>query len=124
MRSSRRPKAARLTFNVRPLMGTLLFAIFLASAIAWPSVLISRLSVHGGYLRLAWFMVGPISAFASGALVYLLFQFLLRSPSAPKDLEAFLVNQSAIGLFAACVVPWVAYFGLKAYRRRLSNGAH
>jgi hypothetical protein len=105
-------------------MGTLLFAIVLASAIAWPSVLISRLFAHGGYLRLAWYMVGPISAFAGGALGYLLFQFLLRSPSAPKDLETFLVNQSAVGFLAACVVPWAAYFGLKAYRRRLSNGAH
>lgn len=98
-------------------MGTLIFISLLIAAIAWPSRLISRLAPPTGYARLGFHVLGPLIAVTGGCCVsYLLFPLLAAPPSSAKDSESFLVNQAAIGLLSAAVLPWIVYFVLKAWR--------
>lgn len=103
-------------------MGTFILLGVLIAAIAWPSLLISRLAQLRGYSMFGFYMLGPITAVTGGACTsYLLFPLLSLSPSSPKENESFLVNQAAVGLLAACILPWVVYFAVKVYRGK-GNG--
>lgn len=98
-------------------MSTLILASLLIAAIAWPSRLIGRLAPPFSYAKLCFHMLGPLIAITGGWCVsYLLFPLLAAPPSSAKESESFLVNQAAIGLLSAAVLPWIVYFVLKAWR--------
>lgn len=98
-------------------MTTLILACLLAAAIALPCRLIRRLAPPTGYARLGFNALGPLIAVTGGwSVFYLLFPLLAAPPSSAKESESFLVNQAAIGLLSAAVLPWIAYFVLKAWR--------
>jgi hypothetical protein len=101
-----------MAYNSALQMGALFLLLVLISVIVWPCSRISRFGSSSGHSRFAWFMVGPASAFVGGALGYFLFQLLLLTPSSPKELESFLVNQGVVAFLVACASPWAAYFGL------------
>lgn len=98
-------------------MGTLIFISLLIAAIVWPSRLIGRLAPPRSHAQLGLHVLSPLIAVAGGwAVSYLLFPLLAASPSSPKESESFLVNQAAIGLLSAAVLPWIAFLVLKAWR--------
>lgn len=100
-------------------MSTLLLACLFIVTIAWPSRLIGRLAPPSSYAKLCFHMLGPLIAITGGWCVsYLLFPLLAASPSSAKENESFLVNQATIGLLSAAVLPWIAYFVLKAWLGR------
>jgi len=96
-------------------VSTLILVSLFIVTIAWPSRLIDRLAPPRGHARLGFHVLGPLIAITGGWCVsYLLFPLLAASPSSAKENESFLVNQAAIGLLSAAVLPWIAYFVLKA----------
>lgn len=100
-------------------MSTLVLTGFFIVAIVWPSRQIGRLSPPTACARLCFYLLGPLTALAGDwCIAHFLFPLLAASPSSAQERESFLVNQTAVGLLAAAVLPWIAYFVLKAWRSK------